>query len=51
MKFITALAICYIEVVAKGLRLKEISGKTDLETVMSKTGAKLPRPEGDIPGF
>jgi 3-oxoacid CoA-transferase B subunit len=46
---ITELAV--IDVVDKGLMLREISGETDLETVISKTGPKLILPEGDLPEF
>jgi acyl CoA:acetate/3-ketoacid CoA transferase beta subunit len=43
--------LAVIDVVDKGLMLREISGETDLETVISKTGPKLILPEGDLPEF
>jgi acyl CoA:acetate/3-ketoacid CoA transferase beta subunit len=46
---ITELAV--IDVVAGELHLREMSAQTDLDTVLSQTGAEILLPQGEIPRF
>jgi 3-oxoacid CoA-transferase B subunit len=46
---ITELAV--LDILPTGLRLREIAGDTDIETVLANTEAQIELPEGEVPVF